>query len=145
MSLYSIVMTHLEPVPRLCCGKLLHSPQPSAQPKFQRIPSSKVMAGCSMQENNQMAGCWMPVRKMMTATSQLSNIQMLHFTFCSQAFHQNSTGYCPCLVLWISSLDIYTQCATVASTKKSLKNLFLEKIIIPPRKSIPFNVIKRVQ
>ena len=34
---------------------------------------------------------------------------------------------------------------TIARTKKSLKNLFLEKIIIPPRKSIPFNVIKRVQ
>ena len=34
---------------------------------------------------------------------------------------------------------------TLARTKKSLKNLFLEKIIIPPQKSIPFNVIKRVQ
>ena len=33
----------------------------------------------------------------------------------------------------------------LARTRKSLKNLFLEKIIIPPRKSIPFNVIKRVQ
>ena len=33
----------------------------------------------------------------------------------------------------------------LARTKKSLKNLFLEKIIIPAQKSIPFNVIKEVQ
>ena len=35
--------------------------------------------------------------------------------------------------------------ATVARSKKSLKNLFLEKIIIPAQKSIPFNVIKEVK
>ena len=34
---------------------------------------------------------------------------------------------------------------SLARTKKSLENSFLEKIIIPPQKSIPFNVIKRVQ
>ena len=39
----------------------------------------------------------------------------------------------------------YVMHGWLARTKKSLKNLFLEKIIIPPRKSIPFNVIKRVQ
>merc|ERR1712218_259878 len=43
------------------------------------------------------------------------------------------------------SFSIPPVVVVVARTKKSLKNLFLEKIIIPPRKSIPFNVIKRVQ
>ena len=52
-------------------------------------------------------------------------------------------------VLVVDSGQICKSCSvlptTLARTKKSLKNLFLEKIIIPPQKSIPFNVIKRVQ
>ena len=53
------------------------------------------------------------------------------------AGHEGRTNkWCFLLICWSAAL---------ARTRKSLKNLFLEKIIIPPRKSIPFNVIKRVQ